>query len=337
MADRKVLGAVLCAGFGTRMRPFTEVLPKPLLPFLNTPIITYSLNQLAQANVDMVGVNLHHLADTIPPVVDRLAGAFGLKLRYAREWEILGTAGGIRGIWQALDESEGTLIVMNGDSVMDIDLHEQLEAHRESGRDVTLLTRIKDPDQPGKVFVDGDHQLTRIRDYKSQSHGDSDVEMDFLGVHFIETHVLNELEVEPGDIIDELYGPMVEAGASIGVSVAERFWAALDNPFLLMETSERVLEHPEIFPLAPLPEPLDDGLYVYGDQIGDKVELAAPVFLGMNVAIEDGAKVGPNVIMDGVSLKAGAVARNAILYGMGELEGEWTDCVAIAGKVVQIA
>jgi len=320
------------------MRPLTEVVPKPLLPFLNTPIITYSLHMLAQAGVASVGVNLHHLADAVPPVVDRLAGSFGVPLRYSREWEILGTAGGIRGIWHALDEPEGTLIVLNGDSVMNVDLASHLQAHRESGRDVTLLTRLKAPDQPGKVFVNADNELTRVRDYTRNTYDDSDIEMDFLGVHFIEARALSRLEIEKGDIIDELYGPMVEEDAAIGVSVAETFWAALDNPFLLMETSKAILENPEVFPMAPLPRPHGENLYIYNeDSIGGKVELAGPVFLGMNVEVEDGAKIGPNVIADGITVKPGAVLRNAIVYGMGEIEGEWTDVVAVAGKTVALS
>ena len=90
-----VYGAVLCAGYGTRMAPITDILPKPLIPFLNTPTITYSINHLARAGVTRVCCNLHHLADSIPPVVDRLGAAMGVEMVYAREWEILGTAGGV--------------------------------------------------------------------------------------------------------------------------------------------------------------------------------------------------------------------------------------------------
>src|SRR5690554_974892 len=98
MSQRDVIGGVLCAGLGTRLRPLTDVLPKPLIPFLNTPLVAYALNHLAAAGITRVGLNLHHLPDTIPFLVDRLALQFGQVPTYVREWEILGTAGGVRGI-----------------------------------------------------------------------------------------------------------------------------------------------------------------------------------------------------------------------------------------------
>lgn len=334
----QVSGAVLCAGFGTRMRPLTEVVPKPLLPFLNTPIVTYSLTMLKSAGIDAIGMNVHHLAETVPPVVDRLAATFGLEIRYSREWEILGTAGGIRGIWTALGEPEGTLVVLNGDSVMDLDLSGHIEEHRESGRDVTLLVRERASDHPGKVFVDSENRLTGLRDYAHPDRSDSDTEVDFLGVHLIEAAALERLELEEGDIIDELYGSMVEQAEGIGVSFAECFWAALDNPDLLMKTTRDVLDSPEQFSLAPLGEPMSEGLYAFDlDSVHDKAEFKAPVFIGMNVEVEAGVRIGPNVVLDGVTVKQGSTVRNAILYGMGEIEGEWSDCVAVAGKIAQIS
>ena len=118
--SQTILGGILCAGYGTRLSPLTDTIPKPLLPFLNTPIVAYAMERLASAGVDRFAVNLHHLADSIPPVVDKLAGQFQMKPVYAREWEILGSGGGLRGLWSALGEpSECTLVVLNGDSVMD--------------------------------------------------------------------------------------------------------------------------------------------------------------------------------------------------------------------------
>ncbi len=328
-----VYGAVLCAGFGTRLKPLTEVVPKPLLPFLNTPIITFSLNQLAQAGVREVGLNMHHLADSIPPVVDRLAPAFGLKPTYVQEWEILGTAGGIRGIWDGLGNPDGVLIVVNGDSVMDLDLSDLVQRHVASGNEVSLVVRPKAPDQPGKVFLGDNGSLDKIRHHKRPGTGTGE-EHDFCGVHLINTGLLERLSLEPGDIITELYGPMVEAGEAVGALVIDGFWAALDNPKLMLDTTQAVLSDPTLFALAPLPPPLAEALFVLRqDEIHDKAQLAGPVFTGLNVSIAEGAKIGPNVCLDGVEIAPGAEIRNAILYGMGRVEGEWVDCIAIAGKV----
>ncbi len=337
MADHDVVGAVLCAGFGTRLRPLTEALPKPLLPFLNTPIVTYALDHLARAGITQVGLNLHHLADSIPPVVDRITAQFGLHPVYAREWEILGTAGGIRGLWKALGEPSATMVVLNGDSVMNIDLAHHLEVHRQSGARATLVVRPKADDQPGRVWLDDDGHLRGLRDMRHPQADEALTEYDFTGVHFIEPELLADIPLEEGCMVGDVYGPLLEAGATLHASVNEGFWAALDNPKLYLETTRRVLDEPELFEQAPLPAPMAEGLYVYNPEAAhDKAGCAGPVLLGLSATVDAGAKLGPNAVVDGAEVSAGSVVRNAVIYGMGKVEGEWRDCIAVAGKVAHI-
>jgi NDP-sugar pyrophosphorylase family protein len=320
------------------MRPLTEAVPKPLLPFLNTPILTYALDHLAAAGVRRVGMNLHHLADAVPPVADRLCKQFGLDPCYSREWEILGTAGGVRGIWHALGEPDATLIVTNGDSVMNIDLEEHLQAHRESGTGVTLVVRPKADEQPGRMWVDGDRQLHGIRDYRTPDADEESLEeYDFTGVHLIEPAVLSEIPMEQGDIIDEVYGPMLEDGARVDVSVHEDFWAALDNPGLLFQTSRRILEEPDVFDQAPFEADGQEGRFVADPEaVPEEVELEPPVFLGPNIEVESGTRIGPNAVVDGVELSEDQVIERAVVYGVGETSRSFTDCVAVADHLAEI-
>lgn len=329
-------GAVLCAGFGTRMAPITQALPKPLIPFLNTPTITYSLNHLARAGITRVCCNLHHLADTIPPVVDRLGAAMGVEMVYAREWEILGTAGGVAGIWHALGEpEEGTLVIINGDAIMDIDLAEHIAHHRASENEVTLVLREKSPGQPGSVWIDDNQALVGLRHHRRPDHDPSRMtEYEYTGVQILDAAAIRRLSLDPGDIITELHGPLLEEGGKIGGSILEGYWAALDNPSLILENTRQILENPSLFPQAPLPDALAKGLFVYRPgTIDDSVKMKGPVLIGMNASVGAGCRIGPNVILDGVELAPNTVVSNAVLYGMGKVEGEWTDCVAVAGKV----
>lgn len=330
----ELFGGVLCAGFGTRLRPITEVVPKPLVPFLNTPIVTYGLHILRSAGISRIGLNLHHLVDTIPPVVDRLAPILGFAPVYIREWEIMGTGGGIRGIWKGLGESDGVLVVINGDSVMDLDLSTHIQNHLDSGNEVTLVVRPKSPTQPGRVFLDENQRLSGIRAFR-RPNAKALTEYEFTGVHILNSTAVARLKLEPSDVVDALYGPMVSDDEAIGASICDDgFWAALDSPTLLLETSKEVLASPQVFKLTPFPEPMAGGLYIFNPGgIDDKAQLAGPVFLGANVTVGPNAWVGPNVVMDGVELAPGARVENAILYGMGRIEGEWRDCVAIAGRV----
>lgn len=333
----QVVGAVLCAGFGTRLRPLTEALPKPLLPFLNTPIVTYALDHLARAGITRVGINLHHLPDTIPPVVNRISTQFGVAPVYSREWEILGTAGGIRGMWKALGEPDATLVVLNGDSIMNIDLAHHLQEHRASGARATVVVRPKADDQPGRVWLDDEGQMCGLRDMRHPDAAQTLTEHDFTGVHFLEPDLLEEIPLSEGCMVGDVYGPLMQQGEVFNASVNEGFWAALDNPKLFLETTRKVLEDPDLFEQAPLPEPLSEGLFIYNpDEASDEAECAKPVLLGLHTSVADNAKLGPNAVVDGVDIAEGTVVRNAVVYGMGEIDGEWRDCIAVAGQVARL-
>lgn len=332
------VGGVLCAGFGTRMSPITDTIPKPLVPFLNTPFLGYSLDHLSSAGVTRVGMNLHHLPDTIPPVADRLAATMNLDPVYVREWEIMGTAGGIRGIWDGLDRPDATLIVFNGDSVMNLQPLDLLENHRRSEARATLVVRRRQEGQPGKVWVDTEReQLMGIRDFRHPDAGEQLVEHLFCGVHFIEPQLLEEIPLEEGCIVRDVYEPLLEQGERINVEIIDDFWAGLDNPRLLYEATRRVLSNPELFDQVPFPEPVGDQLYLFADgTIDDDARLAGPVLTGPNVEIEAEARIGPHAVVDGVELAPGASVRNAIVYGMGRLEGKWHRCLAIGGEVANL-
>ena len=119
-----LMGAILAAGYGTRLRPLTHHLPKPLVPVAGRPLLAYGLDALARLGIETVGINAFHLADAV---------AAGLahrpeKLHVVREETLQGTGGGIRGIARALPE--GTLVVINGDALFDFDLAPLIERHR---------------------------------------------------------------------------------------------------------------------------------------------------------------------------------------------------------------
>ena len=283
--------------------------------------------------------NLHHLADAIPPVADRLCQQFGLKVSYAREWEILGTSGGIWGIWKALGTPrEGTLAIFNGDSVMNCDLAAEFEAHERSGAKLSLMVRSKVADQPGRVWLDGADRLVGLRHHRCPGAPATLHEHDFLGVHLIDVSLLSQIDDTPGDVITTLYGPLLEQGELIRPARHKGFWAAIDTPRLLLDTTEACLRDPGLFEQAPLPAPLAPGLYVYNPSAThDQASLSAPVLLGASAQVDRDVRLGPNATVDGSSLAPGTHVEDAMVYGMGQVEGQWQGCVAVAGKVAQAA
>ncbi|MFB6262268.1 MAG: NDP-sugar synthase [Bradymonadaceae bacterium] len=336
MSRSDVVGGILCAGYGTRLRPLTATVPKPLVPFLNSPLVTYALDHLSSIGVERVGANLHHLAESIPPVVDRIAGNIGMQTVYAREWDILGTAGGIAGIWRALGEPDATLVVFNGDSVMNIDLARHLAEHREADRPATLVVRPSKQDQPGGVWLDDDRRLRGIRDYRDPEAGDDLGEFEFAGVHLLEPELLADIPVEKGDVIDEVYGPMLERAEPITASVNEDFWAALDNPELFFSVTCELLDHPDRFVQAPLDPGGREGVYLGpGVDVPEDVEIEPPVFIGPEVEWNGEASIGPYLVADGIDVDEEARLRRSVLYGTEPVEDTVDGILAVADQRIE--
>ncbi len=145
---------ILAAGLGTRLRPITDSVPKPLIEINGKPVIEYTLEALKRAGVDSVIINLHHLGNMIK---DRLGDGsrFGLAIRYSPEPEILGTGGAVLAVKALLDE---TFFLINGDVLFDLDLAVLPPLAERTGADAVMVVRPPDTDQAGiaNVYIDKD-------------------------------------------------------------------------------------------------------------------------------------------------------------------------------------
>ncbi len=344
MQTSQPVGVILAAGFGTRMRPLTQALPKPLLPFLNTPLLVWSIDHLARAGVRHIGINLHHLGDLIPqtvaPILEALRPVYGeLRVTYVKETEARGTAGGIAGLWEAMGRPNNTLISINGDSVMSFHLGQHLQRHRDHGAPITMVVRPTDGQHPGGLWVDAEHRVSGLRKIKRT---ESTHELDFAGVHILEPEAL-QLITEAAKratltcMVADVYTDLLGTEIAPRVSLGDEFWMAMDNPALLLEATRRVLDTPDLYPQANLPKPMRPGMYIHTpSQISNSAMLSAPVLLGAFASIGAGAKIGPHVVIDATEVAPGTRIKNAVLFGMGRVEGTWEDCIAIRGQIAQL-
>lgn len=148
MAPRIRTAFVLGAGLGTRLRPLTDLVPKPLLPIFGKPIITFVLDHLIAYGVERFVINTHHLPDQINQLFDAdmderelaLTGSYrGREVRVFYEPALLETGGGIRNAALLLEDEP--FFVYSGDLLTDLDLHQLVDAHHSGGRAVTLALR----------------------------------------------------------------------------------------------------------------------------------------------------------------------------------------------------
>lgn len=209
---------VLAGGTGTRLAPYTRILPKPLLPVGDRPILEIIIGQLRDAGVDEIVIATGYLSGLIETFFgDGLA--YGVSIAYAREVDPLGTAGPIATI-EGLDE---TFIMMNGDILTTPPYDELLEAHRDSGAIATIATRPED--------VEIDYGVVRLGEKVNGVHHISAFEEKptfvcqvSAGIYVFEPEVVQY--VTPGERLDfpELLGRLLAAGRPVASHDHNGYW-----------------------------------------------------------------------------------------------------------------
>src|ERR671918_1138336 len=150
---------ILAGGEGTRLRPLTTTVPKPVVPLVDRPFIRFMLDWLRSHGVNDVVMSCGHLASGVRNVLGD-GSAFGIRLRYVEEPRPLGTGGALKYAESLLDDR---FLMLNGDVLTDLDLTAQLAQHEATGARATLaLTPVEDPSAYGLVRLDGDAQVTEF-------------------------------------------------------------------------------------------------------------------------------------------------------------------------------
>lgn len=152
---------ILGAGLGTRLRPLSDLRPKPALPVRGIPVVAYQLALLERHGVREVAINTHHLPERLQAAAERHCPA-GVRLHFFHEPELLDTGGGIRNVAGFL-AADDVALILAGDMLLDTDLTALVAAHRERGDAVTVLLR----DDPrgatfGTIGIDGEGRVRRI-------------------------------------------------------------------------------------------------------------------------------------------------------------------------------
>ncbi|HEV8243469.1 MAG TPA: nucleotidyltransferase family protein [Nitrospirales bacterium] len=193
---------LLAAGLGTRLRPLTDAIPKPLLPVAGQPILLWNLLLLKRHGITDVIINLHHLGEQIVQALGD-GSRFGLRVAYSHEPTLLGTGGGIKQAAPFL--KDGSFLVLNGDTLSACDLTSLIAAHRAGGAPVTLALR-EDPEATrwGPVTVDANSRILQINGAPALENPSVPLPPPcmFAGIHLLEPEVLDAIPSGPGSIID---------------------------------------------------------------------------------------------------------------------------------------
>jgi NDP-sugar pyrophosphorylase family protein len=238
MAEASLRAVILAGGLGTRLRPYTTVLPKPLVPVGDRPILEHIVGQLHKAGVNVVDLCVGHLGELIQVYFSQ-SGALpvGLELRWHWEDEPLGTAGSLR----LVEGLEGTFLVMNGDVLTNLDYRELLRSHEASGATLTIATYAK-PVQIDLGVIDTDGN--RIVGYHEKPRLDYEVSM---GIYVYDERALTHLPAEGPCQFPELVQRLLDAGEQVNAFRSDADWFDIGTPGEHRRADDAFAESPERF------------------------------------------------------------------------------------------
>ena len=292
--------AVLMAGgSGTRLRPLTCDLPKPMVPILNRPIAEHIINLLKRHQIKEVIATLHYLPDVMRDYFQD-GSDFGVEMTYAvEEDQPLGTAGCVKNIAELLDE---TFLVISGDSITDFDLTAAIEFHKQKQSKATLvLTRVPNPIEFGVVITDKEQRIRRFLEKPSTSEIFSDTVN--TGTYILEPEVLKYLPAnEECDFSKDLFPLLLEKGEPMYGYIAEGYWCDVGHLDAYRAAQYDGLQGKVKIDFAYEEE--SPGLW-RGDNtyIDSSAKIETPVIIGSNcrigprVNIEAGTVIGDNVVI----------------------------------------
>jgi mannose-1-phosphate guanylyltransferase len=316
---------ILVGGQGTRLRPLTSTVPKPVVQLVDRPFISFMLEWLLRHGIDDVIMSCGFLADSVRDVLGD-GSELGIRLRFVEEPEPLGTAGALKLAEPMLDER---FLMLNGDVLTDIDLTAQIAQHERTGARGTLaLVPVADPSAYGVVILEQDN---RVRDFvEKPAPGTVDSNLISAGAYVLEREILDlvppdrnvsiEREVWPELVGDGLYG-----------FPSESYWLDIGTPERYLQGTFDIVAGNVATAVG---ERMGGGSLGVQEGADVRGEVLAPALIERGVQIEEGAQVGPNVVLgEGVSIGAGSVIERAVILAGSEIgaDCELRDCIVASG------
>jgi mannose-1-phosphate guanylyltransferase len=296
---------ILVGGEGTRLRPLTATVPKPVITLVDRPFMAYMLEWLRSHGIDEIVFSLGFKADRVRAVLGD-GSAFGVSLTYVEEPAPMGTGGAVKYAEDHLDER---FVMLNGDVLTDIDLSAQIAQHERTGaRGTIALVPVDDPSAYGLVRLGGEDRIEAFLE-KPEPH-EIDTDLINAGVYVLEREVFSALEAgAPASIERDLFPRLV--GEGLYGYRAAGYWLDIGTPDRYLQGTYDILSR-------AVRTEAGAALDASGVGVGDRVSCAGtiegPAVVGDGAQIGAGARVGPRtVIGPGVVVGARTAVCDAVI------------------------
>ena len=287
---------VLTAGLATRLRPLSFVRAKAALPVAGQPLITRILRALRAAGVREAVLNLHHLPQTLTRIVGD-GSDLGMRVRYSWENPVLGSAGGPR---QALPLLGSTFLIVNGDTLANVDVNALVEAHQRSGALVTMAgVANADPRKYGGIVASADGAVTGFA-----KRGSTEPSYHFVGVQVADAGAFVSLAPgTPYESVAATYPALIsEHPGSVRVHVCDAEFFDIGTPDDYLRTSLLLSRREVVDPAHGTGTHVDATARIEESILWDDVEVGAGSMLRQCI-VTDGARVPEDTSWVGVTLR----------------------------------
>ncbi len=317
---------ILAAGKGTRVRPITYTIPKPMIPILQKPVMEFLLELLRSHGFDQIMVNVSHLAYEIENYF-RDGQRFGVQIAYSFEGRIedgelvgdaLGSAGGMRRIQDFSPFFDDTFVVLCGDALIDLDLTAAVKWHKQQGSIATVIMKSVPREEVSSYGVVVTDDQGRIKAFQEKPAITAALSTDInTGIYIFEPEVLDYIPSgQVYDIGGDLFPHLVEIGAPFyGISMDFQ-WVDIGKVPDYWRAIRGVLAgeiHNVQIPGHQVAPGVYTGLNVAANW--EKIDIQGPVYIGGMTRIEDGAKIiGPTMIGPNCYVCNGAVVDNSVIF-----------------------
>lgn len=317
---------ILAAGKGTRVRPITQTIPKPLIPILQKPVMEFLLELLRKHGFDQVMVNVSHLAEEIESYF-RDGQRFGVQIAYSFEGKIvdgdlvgeaLGSAGGLRRIQDFNPFFDDTFIVLCGDALIDLDLTAAVKWHKEKGAIATVITKSVSKEVVSSYGVVVTDEEGKIKTFQEKPSIEEALSTNInTGIYIFEPEVINYIPPnQKYDIGSELFPKLVSENTPFYAVNMDFEWVDIgkvpDYWHAIRGVLQRTIKNVQIPGIEVRP-----GIYT-GLNVAvnwDKVNIQGPIYIGGMTHIEDGATIiGPSMIGPNCWICSNATVDNSVIF-----------------------
>ncbi|EOB14640.1 Mannose-1-phosphate guanyltransferase 2 [Nosema bombycis CQ1] len=287
---KNIKALILVGGYGTRLRPLTYTVPKPLVPFINRPILEHQIEALVKAGCDEIVLALNYYSHLIIKEVDRYAKEYNINIIYSKEKEPLGTGGPLA---LAKKYLSGNFYVLNSDVICNYPFKEMMDFHIKKGKKATILsTQVDDPSKYGLIKINENTNYVESFIEKPSKAIRSRIN---AGIYIFNESILEDIEHKPCSLEREIF-PKIAEERQMTVFDLNGYWMDIGQIKDYLEGQKMYIEHMKT-----------------GKEDQDRIDIKNNVVLGNNVKLGSNVKLKNATIFDNCTIGNNVIIENSII------------------------